>query len=276
MLIISTISEASFRHVQGTTSRDLWLSLKKAYAPHSTSREYTLKTQLLRIKMHGDETLDAYLNRAQEYADALAAIGEPVKDKDLMTKSCNNKGTIDNIICQLRSAFALKDLGPLNYFLGIEIVLHVSGILLSQKKYILELLQTGLSNCNSCLLPWLPRAHSVCQYMHAPTENHWSVVKRILRYLHGTIEHGMLIRHSSGSTLQAFTDVLWKGNPDTSLEAFSDADWAGDSNDRRSTRGFAIYLEAEYKALADTVDELTWLQSLLNELGIRSSSTPIL
>ena len=84
MLIISTISEASFRHVQGTTSRDLWLSLEKAYAPHSTSREYTLKTQLLRIEMYGDETPDAYLNRAQEYADALVAIGEPVKDKDLV------------------------------------------------------------------------------------------------------------------------------------------------------------------------------------------------
>ncbi|GJS13559.1 putative ribonuclease H-like domain-containing protein [Tanacetum coccineum] len=84
MLIISTISEASFRHVQGTTSRDLWLSLKKAYAPHSTSKEYTLKTQILRIKMHDDETPDAYLNRAKEYADALATIGEPVKDKDLV------------------------------------------------------------------------------------------------------------------------------------------------------------------------------------------------
>ncbi|GJZ45498.1 putative RNA-directed DNA polymerase [Tanacetum coccineum] len=242
----------------------------------------------------------------------------------------NNKGTIDNIICQLGSAFALKDLGPLNYFLGIEIVPHVSGILLSQKKYILELLQSvGLSNCNpvsSPMVTWsslslddsivfsnpvkyrqvvgslqyvtLSRpniafaVNKVCQYMHAPTENHWSAVKRILRYLHGTVEHGMLIRRSSGSTLQAFTDVLWKGNPDTSLEAFSDADWAGDSNDRRSTGGFVIYLgsnfiswtarkqrtvsrsstEAEYKALA----ELTWLQALLHELGIRSSSTLIL
>ncbi|GJR76087.1 retrotransposon protein, putative, ty1-copia subclass [Tanacetum coccineum] len=119
----------------------------------------------------------------------------------------NNKGTIDNIICQLGSAFALKDLGPLNYFLGIEIVPHVSGILLSQKNFL-----------------------------------------------------------------------------------------AGHSDDRRSTGGFAIYLgsnliswiarkqrtvsrsstEAEYKALADTVVELTWLQALLHELGIRSSSTPIL
>ena len=246
----------------------------------------------------------------------------------------NDRGTIDNIICQLGSAFALKDLGPLNYFLGIEIVPHGSGILLSQKKYILELLQkAGLSSCNPMSSPMVASSslslddsdafsdpskyrqvvgalqyvtlsrpdiafavNKVCQYMHAPTENHWSAVKRILRYLHGTVEYGMLIRRSSGSTLQAFTDVLWKGSPNTSLEAFSNADWAGDSDDRRSTGGFAIYLgsnliswtarkqrtvsrsstEAEYKALADTVAELTWLQALLHELGIRSSSTPIL
>ncbi|GJX00615.1 gag/pol polyprotein [Tanacetum coccineum] len=132
--------------------------------------------------------------------------------------------------------------------------------------------------------------------MHAPTKNHWSAVKLILQYLHGTVEHGMLIRRSSGSTLQDFTNVLWKCNPNTYLEAFSDADWVGDSDDRRSTRGFAIYLgsnliswttrkqrtvlcsstEAEYKALVDTIAELTWLQALLYELGIRSSSTPIL
>nr|GEW59026.1 putative reverse transcriptase domain-containing protein [Tanacetum cinerariifolium] len=76
----------------------------------------------------------------------------------------------------------------------------------------------------------------------------------------------------------------------------TDANRAGDSGDRRSTRGFAIYLgsnliswtarkqrtisrssiEAEYKALADTVAELTWLQALLNEIGIDLSSTPIL
>nr|GEY78479.1 uncharacterized mitochondrial protein AtMg00810-like isoform X2 [Tanacetum cinerariifolium] len=56
-------------------------------------------------------------------------------------------------------------------------------------------------------------------------------IKWILRYLHGTIEHGMLIRRSSSSTLQAFNDVLWKGNLDTSLEAFLDVDWARDSDD---------------------------------------------
>ncbi|GKA15077.1 eukaryotic translation initiation factor 5B [Tanacetum coccineum] len=182
---------------------------------------------------------------------------------------------------------------------GIEIVPHVSGILLSQKKYILELLQSAsLSNCNpmsssivtssslslddsttfsnpkkyrqvvgslqyvTLSQPDIAFAvNKVCQYMHATTENHWFAVKRILCYLHGIVEH--------------------------------DANWAGDSDDRR---GFAMYLgsnliswtarkqrtvshsftKAEYKALADTVAELTWLQALLNELGIRSSSTPIL
>ncbi|GJW36728.1 GDSL esterase/lipase [Tanacetum coccineum] len=56
----------------------------------------------------------------------------------------------------------------------------------------------------------------------------------------------LLIRRSSSFTLQAFTDVLCKGNLDTSLEAFSDADWAGDSDYRLSTGGFAIYLVWNY------------------------------
>ncbi|XP_022039313.1 uncharacterized protein LOC110941927 [Helianthus annuus] len=84
MIILSTISEASFQHVQGNTSRDLWLSLERAYAPNTASREYTLKTQLLRIMMKGDETPIAYLTRAMEYASALSNIGEPMKDKDLV------------------------------------------------------------------------------------------------------------------------------------------------------------------------------------------------
>nr|GEX44203.1 hypothetical protein [Tanacetum cinerariifolium] len=91
-------------------------------------------------------------------------------------------------------------------------------------------------------------------------------------------------------------DIIVTGNLDTSLEAISDVDWAEDSDDRQFTRGFSIYLgsnliswtarkqhtvlcssaEAEYKVLVDTIAELTWLQALLNELGICSSSTPIL
>jgi len=72
------------------------------------------------------------------------------------------------------------------------------------------------------------------------------------------------------------------------VSAFSDADWAGCVDDRRSTRGFAVFLgdnlvswtarkqatvsrsstEAEYKALANATAEVMWVQKLLTELRI--------
>ncbi|KAL4588614.1 hypothetical protein LXL04_001506 [Taraxacum kok-saghyz] len=84
MLLLSTISETSFKHVQGDTSSDIWLSLERAYAPHTSSREYTLKTQLLKIEMKPEETSATYIARAQEYSNALANIGEPMKEKDIV------------------------------------------------------------------------------------------------------------------------------------------------------------------------------------------------
>ena len=79
MLIISAVSEESFQHVQGKTSREVRLSLERAYAPVNSSHEFTLKNQLLRITMKGDEKSGEYLSRAQEYAIVLANIGEPMK-----------------------------------------------------------------------------------------------------------------------------------------------------------------------------------------------------
>jgi hypothetical protein len=108
------------------------------------------------------------------------------------------------------------------------------------------------------------------QFMSEPTDEHWQMVKRILRYIKGTLSHGL--------TFQSCSHLA--------LHAYSDADWAGCPDDRRSTTGFAVYLgsnliswsskkqptvsrsstEAEYKSLAVTAAELTWISSLLKEL----------
>ena len=43
--------------------------------------------------------------------------------------------------------------------------------------------------------------------MHRPTVDHWNAVKRVLRYLSGTLTHGILLRKQSAPLLQAFSDA---------------------------------------------------------------------
>ncbi|RVX10895.1 Retrovirus-related Pol polyprotein from transposon TNT 1-94 [Vitis vinifera] len=86
----------------------------------------------------------------------------------------------------LSREFEMKDLGPLKYFLGIEVSRSSEGIFLSQRKYALDLLQeTGMSGCQPVNTPIeedLAYALSiVSQYMHNPGEQHMNAVMRILR-----------------------------------------------------------------------------------------------
>lgn len=120
--------------------------------------------------------------------------------------------------------------------------------------------------------------YKVCQFMHAPTVCHWQVVKWILRYLVGTLDHGLMFYKPRDLTLQAFAD----------------ADWASDPDDRKSTSGTCVYFggnliswsskkqhiisrsstEAEYRSLAHVTADLVWIQSLFTDLSISLSSPP--
>lgn len=206
----------------------------------------------------------------------------------------------------------MKDLGELHYFLGIEVKKVKDGLLLSQTRYAADiLLRSGMSKCRAIDTPLssteklsaiegnvlgpedstkyrsmvgalqyltLTRSdlafamNKVCQFLHSPTTVHWVAVKRILRYVQGTLKVGLKIGVSKSRT----------------VSAFSDADWAGCVDDRRSTGGFAVYLsdnliswsarkqptvsrsstETEYKSLANATAKVIWVQKLLTELGI--------
>lgn len=122
--------------------------------------------------------------------------------------------------------------------------------------------------------------NKLSQFMHAPTTDHWSAVKRVLRYLAGTTSHGLYFSRQNPS----------------SLHAYSDADWAEDSDDFVSTNAYIIYLgrhpiswsskkqkgvacsstEAEYRSVANTSAELRWICSLLTELGINITGPPVI
>jgi histone deacetylase 1/2 len=221
---------------------------------------------------------------------------------------------VQNIIDKLHSTFALKQLGDLEYFLGVEVHSLPNGTLhLTQSKYIRDLLvKTNMQDAKpisspmvaGCKLskhgsdffqdPTLYRStvgalqyltitrpelsysvNKVCQFMAHPLESHWVAVKRILRYLKGSMSVGL--RLSPVSTIRT-----------PSLIGYCDADWGSDPDDYRSTSGACVYLgqnmiswwsrkqtvvsrsstEAEYRSIAVLTTELAWIQSLFHELHL--------
>lgn len=66
----------------------------------------------------------------------------------------NNVQDVQTLICHLSQRFYLKDLGPLAYFLGAEVISHNNGIFLNQRKYIVDLLNiTHMTNAKPASTP---------------------------------------------------------------------------------------------------------------------------
>jgi transposase InsO family protein len=113
------------------------------------------------------------------------------------------------------------------------------------------------------------------QYAARPDNSHWTALKRILRYLSGTKEYGIVY-----------------GGSDFVLTGWTDSDWAGDLDDSRSTAGYVFLLaggaiswasrkqtsvalsstEAEYMAQKNAATEGIWLRGLLEELTLRDNA----
>ena len=76
----------------------------------------------------------------------------------------NNSSLLDNFICKLNSEFATKDLGPLNYFLGLEATTTFDSLFISQLKYARDILTWAqLLNNKPVHTPWL--FHNTCLLM---------------------------------------------------------------------------------------------------------------
>jgi len=154
-------------------------------------------------------------------------------DDIIITSS--HTGAISRLIHDLNSSFALKDLGPLHFFLGVEATWSSDGLHLSQQRYILHILKktnmelakpistpmssstilckfegstitdTALYRSTSGSLQYLSltrqdivfSVNKVFQFMQDPREPHWSAVKRILRYLKARVDYTFCIHKLS-------------------------------------------------------------------------------
>ncbi|XP_066367989.1 uncharacterized mitochondrial protein AtMg00810-like [Miscanthus floridulus] len=171
---------------------------------------------------------------------------------------------ISHVKKQLGVQFQMSDLGPLSYFLGIEISHSANGYYLSQSKYIHDLIvRSGITDNRTAATPMdmhlqlratdgtplqdpsryrhlvgslvyltvtrpdiAHAVHILSQFVSAPTSVHFGHLLRVLRYLRGTSSRCLF--YACDSPLQ--------------LHAYSDSTWASDPMDRRSITGYCILL----------------------------------
>lgn len=207
--------------------------------------------------------------------------------------------------------FEMTDLEMLHFYLGIQVVQQEQGTFLTQSHYARKLLKEfGMLNCKgvstpialgtkltrhsgeqrvdpeiyrsligslrylSCTRPdILFSVGLLSRYMENPTTAHFTVCKKVLRYIKNTVDYGMWYTASSALRFQAY----------------SDSDWGGDVDDRKSTTGYVGCIgdtaftwtsrkqpivalsstESEYIAAASCVSHAMWLQQLLIEMGLK-------
>jgi hypothetical protein len=226
-----------------------------------------------------------------------------------------DSGMIKGFKEQMKAEFKMSDLGPLSFYLGIEVHQEAGIITLKQAAYVSRIVEkAGLTGCNPCATPMEPRlklskesagslvdateyrslvgslrylvntrpdlAYSVgyvSRFMEKPTDEHLAAVKRIIRYVAGTIHLGCrYVKEGEGG-----------------LQGYSDSDMAGDIDTRKSTTGVIFFLgknpvswqsqkqrvvalsscESEYIAAATAACQGIWLAQLLGDL--RNAATEV-
>lgn len=161
----------------------------------------------------------------------------------------NDDSVIRNVKTDLDNRFSIKDLGPLKYFLGIEVARSPEGLVLSQRKYTLDILEEcGLQGSRPSSFPMEQNVkfsanddtpevdagqyrrligrllyltvtrpditfavNMLSQFLSRPRQSHLDAAIRILRYLKMTPGQGIFLPADGDLTLRAFCDADWGG-----------------------------------------------------------------
>ncbi|KAL6565862.1 hypothetical protein OROHE_004917 [Orobanche hederae] len=178
--------------------------------------------------------------------------------------SGNHSVALRSFKAYLSDCFRMKDLGPLKYFLGIEVARSTSGLFLCQRKYTLDIItEAGLLGAKPATFPIEQNhklglatgakltdkesyrrlvgrlvylsvtrpdlaysVHILSQFMQEPRQEHWDAALRVVRYLKGTPGQGILL----------------SADCDLSLQGWCDSDWASCPLTRRSLTGWLVFL----------------------------------
>ncbi|GKD38701.1 retrovirus-related pol polyprotein from transposon TNT 1-94 [Tanacetum coccineum] len=224
-----------------------------------------------------------------------------------------NKVTIDPTLF----TFEMSLMGEMKFFLGLQIHQSPRGIFINQAKYALEILKKhGMDKCDSVGTPMATKpkldadlsgklvdqtdyrskirslmyltssrpdiVQAVCycaRYQARPTEKHLKEVKRIFRYLKGTINMGLWYPKDSGFELTAFSDADHAGCLDTRKSTSGGIQFLGDKlvswMSKKQDCTAMSSAEAEYVALSASCAQVMWMRTQLKDYGFNYNKIPL-
>ncbi|GJR77037.1 retrovirus-related pol polyprotein from transposon TNT 1-94 [Tanacetum coccineum] len=190
---------------------------------------------------------------------------------------------------QMTNKFKMSMMGKMSFFLGLQISQSPRGIFINQSKYASEVgkpVDATLYRDMIGSLMYLTSSrpdlnYVVClcaRYQAKPTEKHLQAVKRIFRYLNGTIHMGLWYSKDTDMSLTTYADVDHAGCQDTRRSTSGSAQFLGDklvswsSKKQKSTA--ILSTEAEYIALSGRCLQILWMRSQLTDYGFKFNKIP--
>ncbi|GJR03197.1 retrovirus-related pol polyprotein from transposon TNT 1-94 [Tanacetum coccineum] len=217
----------------------------------------------------------------------------------------------------MHSRFEMSLMGEMKFFLGLQIHQSPKGIFINQAKYALEILKKhNMDNCHSIGTPLATKpkldvdlsgepvdqsdyrskigslmyltssrpdlVQAVCycaRYQARPTQKHLKEVKRIFKYLKGTINMGLWYPKDSGFELTAFSDADHAGCIDTRKSTSGGIQFLGDKlvswMSKKQNCTAMSSAEAEYVALSASCAQVMWMRTQLQDYGFNYNKIPL-
>ncbi|GJS80291.1 retrovirus-related pol polyprotein from transposon TNT 1-94 [Tanacetum coccineum] len=223
----------------------------------------------------------------------------------------------DRFSNEMSSKFQMSMMGQISFFLGLQISQNPRGIFINQSKYANEILkkfdlhksdpvdtpmvertkldedlsgipvdQTQYRSMIGSLMyltasrPDLVFAVCMCaRYQSKPTKRHLEAIKRVFRYLQGTINMGLWYPKDTAMALTAYADADHAGCQDTRRSTSGSAQFLGDKlvswSSKKQTSTSISSTEAEYIAMSGCCAQILWMRSQLSDYGFAYNHIPL-
>nr|GEV34116.1 Gag-Pol polyprotein [Tanacetum cinerariifolium] len=173
----------------------------------------------------------------------------------------------------MHSRFKMSLMGEMKFFLGLQIHQSLCAIFINQAKYTLEILQKhGMDKDQSIGTPMATKPKLDADLSgNPPIEKHLKEVKRIFRYLRGTVHMGLWYPKDSSFKLTAFLDVDYAGCIDSPKSTSGGIQFLGDKlvswMSKKQNCTAMSSAEAEYVALSASCAQVMWMRTQLQDYG---------